>query len=187
MLLRGVAADAAEQAYSAWQAHPAGAALLEPELQKPSADLPQRAERMIRDWQQFVLDLVRTEAGDKRVVARGAAYAVNGIGLTLMIAVFTSTAFIPTGAEVAVGAGTTVAAQKVLEAVFGDQAIRTLATRAREELLTGVNVLLDAEAARFTDRTAAVGLELEPSATLRRAAADVERAREDVALTGTPS
>ncbi|MFI7545625.1 ABC transporter [Actinoplanes sp. NPDC049599] len=186
-LLRGVASDAAEQAYSAWQAHPAGAALLEPGLQKPSPDLPQRAERVIRDWQRFVLELVRSEAGDKRVVARGAAYAVNGIGLTVMIAVFTSTAFIPTGAEVAVGAGTTVAAQKVLEAIFGDQAIRTLATRAREELLARVNVLLDAEAARFTDRTAAVGLELEPGATLRQAAAEVERAREELALTGTPS
>jgi hypothetical protein len=186
-LLRGVASDAAEQAYAAWQAHPAGVALLEPGLQKPSPDLPQRAERVIRDWQSFVMDLVRSEAGDKRVVARGAAYAVNGIGLTVMIAVFTSTAFIPTGAEVAVGAGTTVAAQKVLEAIFGDQAIRTLAARAREELLTRVDVLLDAEAARFTDRTAAVGLELEPGATLRRAAADVEAAREEVALTGTPS
>ncbi len=186
-LLRGVASDAAEQAYVSWQAHPAGAALLEPSLQKPSPDLRQRAERVIRDWQQFVLDLVRTEAADKRVVARGAAYAVNGVGLTVMIAVFTSTAFIPTGAEVAVGAGTTVAAQKVLEAIFGDQMIRTLAARAREELLVRVNVLLDAEAARFTDRTAAVGLELEPGATLRQAAADVERSREEVALTGTPS
>ncbi|WP_433732415.1 ABC transporter [Actinoplanes sp. CA-051413] len=187
LLLRGVASDAAEQAYAAWQAHPAGVALLEPGLQKPSPDLPQRAERVIRDWQQFVLELVRSEAGDKRVVARGAAYAVNGIGLTVMIAVFTSTAFIPTGAELAVGAGTTVAAQKVLEAIFGDQAIRTLATRAREELIKRVNVLLDAEAARFTDRTAAVGLELQPGATLRQAAADVERSREEVALTGSPS
>ncbi|MET0495023.1 MAG: dynamin family protein [Actinoplanes sp.] len=186
-LLRGVSSDAAEHAYSSWQAHPAGVGLLEPSLQKPSADLPQRAERVVRDWQQFVLDLVRKEAGDKRVVARGAAYAVNGIGLTVMIAVFTSTAFIPTGAELAVGAGTTIAAQKVLEAIFGDQAIRTLATRAREELLARVNVLLDAEAARFTDRTAAVGLALEPSATLRRAAAEVESAREEVALTGTAS
>ncbi|MEV8506846.1 ABC transporter [Actinoplanes sp. NPDC051475] len=186
-LLRGVASDAAENAYSAWQAHPAGAGLLEPALQKPSADLPQRAERVVRDWQQWVLELVRTEAADKRVVARGAAYAVNGIGLAVMIAVFTSTAFIPTGAEVAVGAGTTVAAQKVLEAIFGDQAIRTLAARAREELASRVNVLLDAEAARYTDRTAAVGLELEPGVTLRRAAAGVERAREELALTGTPS
>ena len=184
-LLRGVAADAAEQAYAAWQAHPAGAALLEPSLQRPSPDLPQRAERMVRDWQQFVLDLVRTEAADKRVVARGAAYAVNGLGLAVMIAVFTSTAFIPTGIEVAVGAGTTVAAQKVLEAIFGDQAIRTLATRAREELLTCVNVLLDAEAARYLERTAAVGVDLEPGARLRDVATDVERAREELALTAT--
>jgi hypothetical protein len=182
-LLRGVAADAAEQAYSAWQAHPAGAALLEPALQQPARDLPQRADRLVRDWQEWVLDLVRKEAGDKRFVARAGAYAVNGVGLAVMIAVFTSTAFIPTGAELAVGAGTTVAAQKVLEAMFGDQAIRTLAARAREDLLARVTVLLDAEAARFTDRTAAAGLELAPGAELRDAAADVERARGELALT----
>jgi hypothetical protein len=184
-LLRGVASDAAEQAYSAWQAHPAGVKLLDPDLQRPAADLAQRADRLVRDWQQWVLDLVRAEAGDKRFVARAGAYAVNGVGLAVMIAVFTSTAFIPTGAEVAVGAGTTIAAQKVLEAVFGDQAIRTLASRAREELLSRVSVLLDADAARYTDRTAAVGLELEPGAQLRQAAADVERARGELALTAT--
>jgi energy-coupling factor transporter ATP-binding protein EcfA2 len=188
-LIHGVAADAAEQAYSAWHAHPAGAALLEPALQRASADLPARADRMVRDWQQWVLDLVRAEAGDKRFVARGAAYAVNGLGLAVMIAVFTSTAFIPTGAEVAVGAGTTIAAQKVLEAVFGDQAIRTLAGRAREELLNRVDALLDAEAARFSDRTSAIGLAPDPGADLRRAAEDVENAREELALTAatTPS
>ena len=182
-LLRGVAADAAEQAYSAWHAHPAGDELLDPSLAQPSADLAQRADRLVRDWQQWVLDLVRAEAGDKRFVARAGAYAVNGVGLTVMIAVFTSTAFIPTGAELAVGAGTTIAAQKVLEAVFGDQAIRTLAARAREELVSRVSVLLDAEAARYTDRTAAAGLELEPGTQLRDAAADVERARGDLGLT----
>ncbi|WP_412747428.1 ABC transporter [Krasilnikovia sp. M28-CT-15] len=182
-LLRGLAADAAEQAYAAWQAHPAGVALLAPELQQPSPDLPERAERVIRDWQQSVLDLVRTEGGDKRATARGAAYAVNGAGLAVMVAVFTATAFIPTGLEVAVGAGTTVAAQKVLEALFGDQAIRTLATRARADLLSRVEALLDAEAARYRDRTAATGLDPEPGAALRRAATDVESAREDLALT----
>ena len=186
-LLRGVAADAAEQTYSAWQAHPAGAALLEPALGHPAKDLPQRADRLVRDWQQWVLDLVRAEASDKRLVARAGAYAVNGLGLAVMIAVFTSTAFIPTGAELAVGAGTTVAAQKLLEAIFGDQAIRTLAARAREELLNRVNELLDAEAARFTDRTAAVGLELAPGTELRQAAEDVERARGELALTAAGS
>jgi hypothetical protein len=184
-LLRGVATDAAEQAYSAWQAHPAGAALLDPELQRASADLPQRADRLVRDWQQWVLGLVREQSAEKRVVARGAAYAVNGAGLAVMIAVFTSTAFIPTGLELAVGAGTTVAAQKVLEAVFGDQAIRGLANRAREDLLFRVGELLDAEAARYTNRTAATGLDIEPAADLRRAALDVEAARVELALTGS--
>ncbi|MEV6489694.1 ABC transporter [Actinoplanes sp. NPDC051633] len=182
-LLRGVSADAAEQAYSAWQAHPAGAALLNPGLHQASRELPERADRLVRDWQAWVLELVREEAGDKRFVARAGAYAVNGVGLTVMIAVFTSTAFIPTGAELAVGAGTTIAAQKVLEAIFGDQAIRTLAARARENLLTRVDELLDKEAARFTELTAAVGLELEPADGLRRTVAEVERARGELALT----
>ncbi|MET0426541.1 MAG: ABC transporter, partial [Actinoplanes sp.] len=184
-LLRGVSADAAEQAYAAWQAHPAGAALLEPELQRPAADLKDRADRVVRDWQQWVLGMVREQGSEKRIVARGAAYAVNGAGLAVMIAVFTSTAFIPTGLEVAVGAGTTVAAQKVLEAVFGDQAIRTLATRAREDLLIRVGEMLDQEAARYTDRTAAAGLDTGPAAELRQAAADVEKARIELALTGS--
>jgi hypothetical protein len=100
-----------------------------------------------------------------------------------MIAVFTSTAFIPTGAEVAVGAGTTIAAQKVLEAIFGDQAIRALASRARAELLTRIEALLESEAARYFDRTSAAGLEAEPGANLRRAAEEVEDAREELALT----
>ena len=184
-LLRGVAADAAEQAYTAWQAHPAGAALLEPELQRASASFAERADRLVRDWQQWVLGMVREQGGEKRVVARGVAYAVNGAGLAVMIAVFTSTAFLPTGLEFAVGAGTTVAAQKVLEAVFGDQAIRTLAARAREELLTRADELFGQEAARFTDRIAATGLDADPAAGLRRAAAEVESARAELALTGS--
>ncbi|MBB4738213.1 hypothetical protein BJY16_001672 [Actinoplanes octamycinicus] len=186
-LMRGVATDAAEQAYASWHAHPAGDALLDDDLRIASASLPERADRMVREWQLWVLDLVRRETGDKRAVARGAAFAVNGAGLAVMIAVFTATAFIPTGLEVAVGAGTTVAAQKVLEAVFGDQAIRSLATRARTQLIAQFDELLDTEAARFTDRTAAVRREAEPGTLLRHAAAEVESARKDIALTGSGS
>ncbi|MEV6342154.1 GTPase [Actinoplanes sp. NPDC051851] len=184
-LLRGVASDAAEQAYAAWQAHPAGVGLLDADLQHVALGLADRADRLVRDWQHWVLDLVRREAADKRGVARGAAYAVNGAGLAVMIAVFTSTAFLPTGLEVAVGAGTTVAAQKVLEAVFGDQAIRTLAARARNELVARIDELLDAETARYTELTAAVRREAEPGTLLRQTAAEVESAREELALTGS--
>ena len=37
----------------------------------------------------------------------------------------------------------------MLEAIFGDQAVRTLASRAREDLLERVDRLLRAEAKRF--------------------------------------
>ncbi|MFI7491569.1 ABC transporter [Micromonospora echinaurantiaca] len=176
-LLRGVAAEAAENAYTGWKAHPAGAALLEPALAHPADDLPERAERMVRDWQRGVLELVRAEGGDKRFVARTAAYAVNATGLAVMIAVFASTAFIPTGLEVATGAGTTVAAQAVLQAIFGDQAVRTLANKARADLLDRVRALLDDEAARFLTRTEQARPAADTAAELRRAAGRVEAAR----------
>ncbi len=67
-----------------------------------------------------------------------------------MIAVFASTAFIPTGLEIATAAGTTVAAQKVLEAIFGDQAVRPLAAKARQDLLDRVDGRCSpTEAARY--------------------------------------
>jgi len=67
-----------------------------------------------------------------------------------MIAVFASTAAIPTGAEIAVGAGTTAVGQRVLEAVFGDAAVRSLAERARADLTDRADRLLGAERDRFT-------------------------------------
>jgi len=194
-LVRGAAADAAEQAYVGWLAHPAGEELLaearaerlrtgrhlaagaQPtDLSRVSTDLDERSERLVRDWQRGVLDLVRTEAAGRRTTARVAAYAVNATGVLVMISVFAATAFIPTGAEIAVGAGTTVAAQKVLEAVFGDQAIRDLAERARTDLLDRVRELLDAEADRYLDRLADIGLTDEPAERLRVLNAAVQQA-----------
>ena len=177
-LLRGVAAEAAEQAYTAWQAHPAGAALLDPALAHASRPTwPERAERLVRDWQRGVLELVREEGGDKRV--RGPRGGVRGerTGLAVMIAVFTSTAFIPTGLEVAVGAGTTVAAQKVLEAIFGDQAVRNLADAG-----PGGPARPGRRAARgggrpVPDRTAAARPAPTPAPRCAGAAAEVEMAR----------
>jgi hypothetical protein len=132
---------------------------------------------MVRDWQREVLELVREEAGNKAFVARAGAYAVNGLGLVVMIAVFTATAFIPTGAEIVVAGGTAVAAQKVLEAIFGDQAVRTLAERARQRLLELVGGLLDDEAGRFRAVLAEQGVDPAAPAALRAAATDVAQAR----------
>ncbi|MGH3648149.1 MAG: ABC transporter [Micromonosporaceae bacterium] len=182
-LIIASAADAAEQTAAQWATHPAGRALLESpdgdrlRYYRPSPDLEERAEKLVGDWQHWVLELVRTEAGNKRSVARLTAYTVNATGLLVMIGVFASTAFIPTGAEVAVAGGTTVASQKLLEAIFGDQAVRQLAGKARQNLLDRVRVLLDDERQRYTDLLHETGVDPAAADRLREASGDVERAR----------
>jgi len=179
VLVRNAAADAAERAAASWRVHPAGAALLAARtaLASPAPDLPARIERLVRDWQRGVLDLVRTEAGNKRTIARLSAYVVNAAGLVVMVSVFTATAFIPTGAEIVVAGGTTVAAQTILEAIFGDQAVRTLAERARADLLERVGALLTEEAGRFEAVLAEAGVEPDAADRLRRAGLATEAAR----------
>ena len=72
-----------------------------------------------------------------RGLARSAS---TGRGLTVMLAVFAQTGGL-TGAEVVVAGGTSAVAQKVLEAIFGDQAVRTLAAQARGDLFARVERL----------------------------------------------
>ena len=147
-VVRAAVEEAAETTYGCWARHPAGAPLLTEELGRPAPGLEESVERLVRDWQEFVLELVRTEGASKRAGARLASYGVNGAGLVVMLAVFSQTAGL-TGAEIAVAGGTTVASQKVLEAIFGEQAVRGLARQAREELLARVDALLQQDAARY--------------------------------------
>jgi hypothetical protein len=171
--VHSAAADAAERTVRAWRSQPGGVGLLRLELSKASPDITERTDRVMRDWQRGVLDLVRDESSKKLFAAKASAYAVNALGLCLMVVVFAATAFIPTGAEIAVGAGTTIAAQKVLEAIFGDDAVRRLASRAREDLLSRVDGLLDEEAQRFHAALAESGVDQEAGRKLRAAAATV--------------
>jgi len=97
----------------------------------------------------------------------------------VMIAVFASTAFIPTGAEIGVAGGTTLLSQKVLEALFGDQAVRRLADEARADLLERVHALLGGEEQRFVELLEAHATDPGDAAALERAAAGVDAARRD--------
>jgi hypothetical protein len=148
------AENAAERAEASWRSVAAGQHLLEDagrDLGRASRDFRSRAERSVRDWQQGVLELVRHEGADKRSTARFLAFGVNGLSVALMVVVFASTAMIPTGAEVGVAGGGALLGQKLLEAVFGDQAVRRLADQAREDLRVRVSELMDTERARFLE------------------------------------
>ena len=123
-----------------------------------------------------MLDLVREEGEDKRSTARALSLGVNGAGLAVMIAVFAHTGGL-TGGEVAVAGGTSAVGQRLLEAVFGDAAVRSLATRAREDLLERTDRLLTGERERFDALVAAAVPEPSTSEHLRAALADLTAAR----------
>jgi energy-coupling factor transporter ATP-binding protein EcfA2 len=149
-VVRAAAERAAERTARAWRDRVAGRALLDGTtgLDRASAELQAATEDEVRAWQGVVLDLVREQGASKRATARLASLGVNGAGLTVMLAVFAHTGGL-TGAEVVVAGGTSALSQKVLEAIFGDQAVRTLAAQAREDLFARVEDLLREDAARF--------------------------------------
>lgn len=173
------AESAAERAESSWRSLEAGQRLLataDRDLGRASREFRGVVQRAVRDWQQGVLDMVRSEGAERRTTARVLAYGVNGLGVALMIVIFAQTGGL-IGAEVGVAGGTAVVGQKILEAVFGDQAVRRLAEQARLDLQRRVDELLAAEYARFLEVLDA--FPVDPSATdqLRRLAREVEDAR----------
>lgn len=162
---------AAERAESAWQAHPAGRALLAAapqDLSQISDSLPSEVSRAIRDWQGDVLELVSEVGASKRNTARFLALGVNGVGVALMVVVFSQTGGL-TGAEVGVAGGTAVLAQRLLEAVFGEDAVRRLTTKAKEQLDARVEAVLDPELARFHHLLAGTGVDQGQADAIRAA------------------
>ena len=134
-----------------WEQSPAGQDVLADAprgLERAGADLAGKIEHELRAWEQYVLDLVREQSGDKVVIARTVSTGINGLGVALMVAVFSSTGGI-TGGEAAVAGGTAAVSQAVLTAVFGEQAIRDLAREARKDLITRIEGLLDHDIKRF--------------------------------------
>lgn len=170
---------AAERAEASWQSLASGQALLADageDLGRASRDFRRRTERSVREWQQGVLELVRSEGADKRTTARFMAYGVNGLGVALMVIVFAHSYGV-TGAEAGIAAGSAVLGQKLLEAVFGDQAVRTLAQRAREDLESRVADLMAAERARYLDLLDSLQIDVEAPDQLRDAARRVDDVR----------
>jgi hypothetical protein len=178
-LLLEHAEAAAERVDASWRSVSAGAQVLDEagvDLSRASRDFRSRAERMVRDWQSGVLELVRTEGGDKRTTARFLAYGVNGLSVALMVVVFASTGGV-TGAEVGIAGGSAVVGQKLLEAVFGDQAVRRLALNARKDLTRRVDVLMDTERRRYVDLLDALELPADSAEQLRVLARQVDDLR----------
>ncbi|WP_307190211.1 hypothetical protein [Actinomyces denticolens] len=162
----------------AWQRAGTAAPALDTvrELLPGQEALTDRATVLVHEWQGELLSLVRAEGADKRLTARLISLGVNGVGVALMIVVFAHTGGL-TGGEVGIAGGTALVAQRLLEAVFGDQAMRAMAERARTDLAARVRALLDERASLLASalrRPSPTGSELRRAA--RAAASALETA-----------
>ncbi|HEV7872241.1 MAG TPA: ABC transporter [Modestobacter sp.] len=179
LLLRAEADRAAEKTVTSWRSLPGGISLVagrETELDGVSPAFTGAAADEVRDWQGYVLELVRKEGAGKRSQARLLSWGVNGAGAALMIAVFASTAGL-SGAEVVIAGGTTAVGQRLLEAVFGDAAVRELAVQARADLDARADRLLRFEQDRFDELLDDVAPQPGAAVELRAAVAALAAAR----------
>ncbi|MET1063912.1 MAG: dynamin family protein, partial [Arthrobacter sp.] len=165
------AANAAEDTDQRWRSDPAGRQLLgTDDLSGTSDGFAENVAAEIRAWQGSLMELIRTEGQGKRTQARWLSFGINGLGAALMIVVFSMTAGL-TGLEIGVAGGTAVVGQRLLEAVFGEDAVRRLAQTAREDLHARCQRLLEDEQQRFLARLDVSGGV--PPAVLARHAADL--------------
>ena len=121
---------------------------VDPSLGSESQGFADAAATTIRDWQASLLKLVQDNAGNKRIRARVLSLGLNVVTVALMIVVFASTGGI-TGGELLIAGGSAVLGQKLLETIFGEDAVRRLAAEARRDLQHKVRTLFDSERARI--------------------------------------
>ena len=126
----------------------------------------------IRLWQASVLDMIREEGAGKRQRARFLSLSVNAVAVLMMVAAFSLTGGL-TGVEVGIAGGSGVVGAKLLESIFGEDAVRRMATRARTDLLERMGALLREHGRPFTELLAETEPEV-PSETVWDAARSVQ-------------
>lgn len=127
-------AKAGEQSQRRWRADAAGRGLLGgDDLGRLPDDVPERSAEVIRAWQGEIMAMIQSEGAGKRTQARLMSIGLNIVTVGLMVVVFSMSAGL-TGAEVGIAGASGVVGTKLLEAVFGEDAVRRMAQQARENL-----------------------------------------------------
>ncbi|MGO1592068.1 MAG: dynamin family protein [Ancrocorticia sp.] len=142
---------------------------------RSSEERTEAAQELVHHWHQSLTEAIGSTGKDKKATARILSVGVNVVGAALMIVIFASTAGL-TGGEVAVAGGTALVAQRLLEAVFGEDAVRRMAARARSDLEQAVTEFFAAEARPFEECLSVLGVDEDAPARFEAAYADVEKA-----------
>lgn len=136
-LTGGLAQRLADQYHRAWQealrrARPLVDTGSMDELLNVDASA-QLARVTAQQWTREVTEIVREQAESSRVNGRMIAGGINVVTVSLMVAAFTMTGGL-TGVEVGIAGASAALSQTILEAVFGERTVRSLAQQARDAL-----------------------------------------------------
>lgn len=189
------AARASEGTRARWRSTRAGRSLLQrldaaptptgsasPAGTLPEEEFSAAVAAEIRLWQASVLDMIREEGAGKRQRARFLSLSVNAVAVLMMVAAFSLTGGL-TGVEVGIAGGSGVVGAKLLESIFGEDAVRRMATRARTDLLERMGALLREHGRPFTELLAETEPEV-PAETVWDAARSVHSLAEAMTAEG---
>ncbi|MBC6458703.1 AAA family ATPase [Actinomadura sp. HBU206391] len=184
LILAG-ADHAAEQVVTRWRDNPAGREVLlgghgaeangarAAALEHASPELARRVTRAVSAWQDYVLELVRTDGVTKRSVAKLVSFDEEALSLVLMVGLLAYGT-----SDVAVEGGTSAVPQRLLKALFGAESLRGMGAKARADLRSRIGMLFDEEAIRFGQAIDAAGIPDETTAVqLYQATYNLEVAR----------
>lgn len=164
------ASEAARRVASEWssRAGPAERLAQDPTLWSASPDLGARIRPRLHEWVASIATDVQARGAGKRNLAFGVSLGVNALAIAAMVGVFAHTAGV-TGTELGIVAATGFLNQKLLQAIFGEAAMREMIAGARERLEALIDDELSKERERF-DRLTADPTELAGLAEALRAA-----------------
>jgi hypothetical protein len=171
---------AAGAARDAWAATPAGAALLQGHggLSRAGSDVPRRAERALREWQEEVVALVKRETSDKRANATMLTFGATGLATAASVLVLVRDA--PDGPA----SSSTAPGRALLEAVVGPDGARRVVDDAAASLDRRLGSVLADDRRRWLEVLGGLGLSAEAAEDLRAAARRVDDRRFEQARAG---
>jgi energy-coupling factor transporter ATP-binding protein EcfA2 len=142
--------EAARRVADEWSTRRAAAMRLSRDatLWSASSDLASRLEPRLKDWVASIATDVQARGAPKRDLAFGVSLGVNALGIAAMVGVFAHTAGV-TGTEVGILAATGFLNQKLLQAIFGEAAMREMIGSARERLIALLRDEFGHERARY--------------------------------------
>jgi energy-coupling factor transporter ATP-binding protein EcfA2 len=164
------ATEAARRVASEWSSRSGSAEQLarDSSLWSASPDLASRIQPRLHEWVASIAADVQARGAGKRDLAFGVSLGVNALAVAAMVGVFAHTAGV-TGTELGIVAATGFLNQKLLQAIFGEAAMREMIAGARQRLEALLGDQFAKERDRF-DRLTADPVELRTLAGEMRAA-----------------